>query len=50
MIETETDFEALAQRLAAKAETLAKARIARRYTRQRWRNARLLWPLFTGGS
>jgi hypothetical protein len=45
-----TDFDALAQRLAAKAEALAKARIARRHTRQRWRSARLLWPLFTGGN
>lgn len=50
MIEARTDFDRLAQSLTAKAEKLAKARIARRHTQRRWREARLLWPLFTGGS
>lgn len=50
MIESNADIDALAQRLTAKAEALAKARIARGRTNQRWRSARLLWPLFTGGS
>jgi hypothetical protein len=50
MIAASTDFDRLARSLAARAEKLAKARIARRHARQRWRSARLLWPLFTGGS
>lgn len=49
MIEAQSDFDRLAARLTDKAEALAKARIARRHSRNRWRNARLLWPLFTGG-
>jgi len=43
-------WDALAVRLTRHAETLAKARgelRARRADPQRWRKARLLWPLFT---
>lgn len=49
MIEANADFPALADRLATQALTLAEARIARRRTRQRWRQAALLWPLFVKG-
>ncbi len=43
-------FDALAQRLAAKARALAEARAAARRTEpSRWRRAALLWPLFTKG-
>ena len=49
MIEASSDFDRAAAGLSAKAEALAKARISRRHTRRRWRDARLLWPLFTGG-
>lgn len=43
---------ALARRLARKAARLAEARaenalLARRDAPRRWRQARLLWPLFT---
>lgn len=49
MIEASSDFDRVAGRLTAQAEAIAKARIARRHSLNRWRNARLLWPLFTGG-
>jgi len=44
-------FERLAARLTAKARALAEARaearaLARRDNPARWRNARLVWPLF----
>jgi hypothetical protein len=44
-------FTALALRLAAKAEALAAARIARNTLERqgdprRWRKANLIWPLF----
>ena len=47
-------FDALARRLAAKARLLAEAAgearaLARRDDPGRWRNARLVWPLFTKG-
>jgi hypothetical protein len=47
-------FAALTARLTAKAQALAEARaetkaLARRSSPQRWRKARLLWPLFTKG-
>lgn len=45
--------EAFAQRLAAHASALARARaegllLERRGDPARWHKARLLWPLFTG--
>lgn len=49
MIEAHADLGAIAQRLVAQAEALARARavmIARRRDARRWRKARLLWPLF----
>lgn len=54
MIEAETDFDALARRLAAKAGTLAAAWAARRRLdanndESRWRHAGLVWPLFAKG-
>lgn len=49
MIEAQSDFAAVAERLAARATRLAKARIARRRTTERWRSAQLLWPLFPKG-
>lgn len=42
-------FAALEQRLLAKARALAEARARARMIRssvERWRSARLLWPLF----
>jgi hypothetical protein len=57
-IQVETDFEALAARLAARAGTLAVAHTtalllaARRDARTdalRWRRADLVWPLFAKG-
>lgn len=40
-------FDALAQRLAARARALAEARAAsRRAGAVRWRHAALVWPLF----
>ena len=52
--ETRPDFAALAARLAAKARILAQAQaernvLARRSDPARWRQAGLLWPLFTKG-
>ena len=54
MIEARTDpgFDVLAARLAARAATLAAARVETLEQRggpSRWRLARLLWPLFTKG-
>ncbi|MCC6829681.1 MAG: hypothetical protein IT550_15785 [Novosphingobium sp.] len=41
-------FDALAQRLVARARAMAEARAAaRRAGAGRWRRAALLWPLFT---
>ncbi|WP_225207793.1 hypothetical protein [Novosphingobium huizhouense] len=43
------DFAALEQRLVARARALAEARALARTLRRpadRWRDARLLWPLF----
>ena len=52
--ETRPDFAALATRLTAIARTLGEAQaeqaaLARRGDPARWRNAALLWPLFTKG-
>jgi hypothetical protein len=49
-----SDLAALADRLAAKARTLAEARaensaLTRLSDPLRWRKAALLWPLFTKG-
>ncbi len=54
MIEAETDFDALARRLASKAGTLAVAwatrhRLDARNDESRWRHAALVWPLFAKG-
>jgi len=57
MIRSGADFAALAARLADKARALAEARAevraevrkGRRASTDRWRSARLLWPLFTKG-
>ncbi len=49
MIEADMQIGPLVQRLVRKAEALAKARavmMARRRDARRWREARLLWPLF----
>lgn len=50
----EPPFEAVAQRLAAKAQAIARTRalrrrLARRADPRRWRLAALLWPLFAKG-
>jgi hypothetical protein len=50
----EPDFEALARMLEAKAKVLAEAAgettaMKRASDPRRWRNPRLLWPLFTKG-
>lgn len=42
-------FDALAARLTARAAALAEAQVSRRSQPGWWRNARLLWPLFTKG-
>lgn len=42
-------FDALAPRLIARAARLAEARARRRREPDWWRQARLLWPLFTKG-
>lgn len=46
---TRPDAAGFAARLAARAERIARAHAARLRMAQaaRWRNARLLWPLFT---
>jgi hypothetical protein len=53
MIRSGADFAALAARLADKARALAEARAevrkGRRASTDRWRSARLLWPLCTKG-
>jgi hypothetical protein len=48
---TTTNFAALAQRLRARAATLAQARLAARRIdpARRWRTPELLWPLFPKG-
>jgi hypothetical protein len=53
-IQAETDFDALAARLAARAGTLAVAHttallLAARQDARRWRRADLVWPLFAKG-
>jgi hypothetical protein len=53
-IQVETDFDALAARLAARAGTLAVAHatallLAARQDARRWRRADLIWPLFAKG-
>ena len=52
--DTKPGFEALVRALEAKARALAEAAgetsaMARGNDPQRWRSARLLWPLFTKG-
>lgn len=47
MIAALTDFAALAARLEARARALAETRKAA--APRRWRDARLLWPLFAKG-
>ncbi len=52
--DTKPSFEALVRALDAKARALAEAAgeknaMARSNDPQRWRSARLLWPLFTKG-
>ncbi|MEO7248108.1 MAG: hypothetical protein ABIW31_06600 [Novosphingobium sp.] len=47
-------FDALAARLEQKAKAIAEASaqasaLGKRANPSRWRNARLLWPLFTKG-
>lgn len=54
MIEAQSPFAALAARLTAKADAIAKARLAsatlkRRDEARHWRSARLVWPLFGQG-
>ncbi|MDR2857825.1 MAG: hypothetical protein LBV50_08245 [Novosphingobium sp.] len=47
---SEPAFDRLAARLLARARVLAAARLrARRADAGRWREARLLWPLFGKG-
>ena len=49
---TEPSFDGLAARLVAKAQAIAEARLASwdksGLLSRRWRQARWLWPLFTG--
>lgn len=42
-------FDALAARLTARAAAIAEAQVLRRRQPNWWRQARLLWPLFTKG-
>jgi hypothetical protein len=54
VIEGQSPFAALAARLTAQAEAIARARSAmaalkRRDTDRHWRDARLVWPLFGKG-
>lgn len=52
MIETRSDFDALAKRLTERAERMAQARAADLSLRdrpERWRSAALLWPHFAKG-
>lgn len=49
MIVATARFEALTARLVEKAQVLATARLAQgRAGASRWRDARLVWPLFSG--